>query len=76
MKNMTADQLLARLAELKAHQATYEGRNLDAELLTLMQSGGDVDALEGQTLEPSHGLLRFTPTSGERYLSLLAEKYD
>lgn len=51
MKNMTADQIRARLAEIKAQQATHEARNFDAELLTLMQSGGDVDALEGQQLE-------------------------
>nr|WP_321300957.1 hypothetical protein [Alcaligenes faecalis] len=51
MKNMTADQIRTRLAEIKAQQATHEARNFDAELLTLMQSGGDVDVLEGQQLE-------------------------
>lgn len=51
MKKMTADQIRARLADIKAQQATHEARNFDAELLTLMQSGGDVDVLEGQQLE-------------------------
>ncbi|AZV95191.1 hypothetical protein CBF45_16870 [Bordetella sp. J329] len=48
MKKMNSDQIRTRLAEIKTEQAAHDARDFDTELLALMQSGGNVDALEGQ----------------------------
>lgn len=58
MKKMTSDQIRTRLAEIKAEQAAHEARDFDAELLALMQSGGDVDALENQQLDAERAARR------------------
>ncbi|MFT8276598.1 hypothetical protein ACMSSJ_13805 [Kerstersia gyiorum] len=58
MKKMTSDQIRTRLAEIKAEQAAHEARDFDAELLALMQSGGDVDALESQQLDAERAARR------------------
>lgn len=51
IKKMTSDQIRTRLAEIQTEQATHDARDFDAELLTLMQRGGDVDVLENQQLD-------------------------
>lgn len=58
MKKMTSDQIRLRLTEIKAEQAAHEARDFDAELLKLMQDGGNVDALEDQQLDAERAARR------------------
>ncbi|MCC2596220.1 hypothetical protein LKR43_07695 [Pusillimonas sp. MFBS29] len=51
MNNLTPQQIRTRLSEIAAAQAAHDARDFDAELKTVMQDGGDVDALEEAQLE-------------------------
>lgn len=51
MKQMTPTEIRQRLVEIEKSQEAHAARDFDAELLEVMKSGGDVDALEEQHLE-------------------------
>lgn len=51
MNNKTALEIESRLAEIAEIQRKHDKRDFDAELLKVMTSGGDVDALEQKQLE-------------------------
>lgn len=51
MQQQTSEQIRARLAEITKAQAVHEARDFDAEMLAIMQDGGNVDALEDQQLD-------------------------
>ncbi len=51
MQQQTSEQIRARLAEITKAQAAHAARDFDAEMLAIMQDGGNVDALEESQLE-------------------------
>ncbi|MBC5831906.1 hypothetical protein [Vibrio metschnikovii] len=51
MKTMTSAEIRNRINEIKQMQDKHQKRNFDAELLEVMNAGGDVDSLEQKQLD-------------------------
>ncbi|EKO3708170.1 hypothetical protein LO977_002440 [Vibrio metschnikovii] len=51
MKTMTSAEIRNRINEIKQLQDKHQKRNFDAELLEVMNAGGDVDSLEQKQLD-------------------------
>ncbi|EHV5554574.1 hypothetical protein K0W35_001194 [Vibrio parahaemolyticus] len=58
MKEMTSTQIRARIREIEDTQEQLEKRDFDAELLTVMTDGGDINALEEKQLEAERTIRR------------------
>lgn len=51
MKTMTSTEIRNRINEIKQLQDKHQKRNFDAELLEVMNAGGDIDSLEQKQLD-------------------------
>lgn len=58
MKDLTPEQIRARLAEVKDAENLHQARDFDAELKEVMLAGGDVDALESRQLDAERAARR------------------
>lgn len=58
MKEKTVLEIESRLAEIEEIQRKHSKRDFDAELLKVMTSGGDVDALEQKQLDDERATRR------------------